>query len=98
MASEEYVGDTSVQSIINAIWDMMMRGINILVCVDGLSYEEQGSIGHMFNTLQSRSNAEWFGDLDKKAACCPLGPLSLSRAFKKDRKSLEKLSKKERNP
>ena len=42
-------------------------GINVLVLIDGLSYEEQGSIGHIFNTLQARRFPGFTG--------CPLNAL-----------------------
>ena len=32
------------------------------------SQDEQALIGHIFNALQGRSNAEWFGDKEKKAS------------------------------
>lgn len=42
-----------------------LRGSDCWICG---SRDEQGLIGHLFNTLQGRSNAEWFGDKEKKAS------------------------------
>lgn len=66
MGSDEYVGEVSMQSITNVLWDMITHGVSIVIVIDGLSYEEQFEIGRMFNTLQGRSNAEWFGNEEKK--------------------------------
>ena len=59
---DEFVGDVSMESIVHDIWDMMTRGISVYIAADGLSEEEQMDIGRLFNTLQERSNNQWFGD------------------------------------
>jgi hypothetical protein len=82
--ADEFVGEVSLENITSSLWDMMTRGISVLLIIDGINEDEQLQIGRMFNLLQARSNSEWFGDTEKKDSLGRLRIIISTHGFASD--------------